>query len=293
MEVFRKYFDEHNDPAHQAQPGCNLHIVTVGHSIHPAGASYPDLHHPGSHYFTWEEGRRLKEFQLVYISHGRGLFEAEGVPPAEVKAGTAFLLFPDTWHRYKPSEETGWEEFWVGYNGLYADYLMQQKCFRRNSPFIHIDTNSELLNVFLQLIETLKQENYEQLATCQMSQLLALVYASAVSNDAQRQQKNDLIHAARFIIHENIDKNINMEEIAKKLNVSYPWFRRTFREVIGVAPGKYHLNLRIERAGKMLRQTHLSVAEIAYTLGFESEFYFSRIFKKKTGLPPRQFRIEV
>jgi AraC-like DNA-binding protein len=198
------------------------------------------------------------------------------------------------WHRYKPSSETGWEEFWVGFKGHYADYLMKQDCFKRSAPFVHVGTHAELLNVFIQLIETVKYEGiaYYQLSSCLITQLLGLVYSCAIMTDTDRQNKNKIIHTARYKIHESLHYNMDMEALARELNVSYTWFRKAFKKTMGVAPGQYHLNIRIEKACKLLKETTLSVGEISYTLGFESEFYFSRIFKKKTGEAPRQFRIK-
>jgi AraC-like DNA-binding protein len=292
-EIYRKYLNEREDEL-EDQTDWGISVLTVGHNIHKAKTSYPDKSHPNSHYFNWEKGRVLKEFQLVYISNGNGIFESETSGTTIVEAGTAFLLFPGIWHRYRPSEESGWEEFWVGYRGSYVDYLMGQPCFKPASPFINIGLSAELMSVFIKLIETIKYEGvaYRQFSSCLISQLLAIVYASAINSDAHRQNQNKLIHEARFRIHENIDKNINLEQVAKELGVSYPWFRRVFKEVMGVSPGQYHLNLRVEKACTLLKETDLTAAEVAFHLGFESEFYFSRIFKKKTGLPPKKYRVK-
>jgi transcriptional regulator GlxA family with amidase domain len=54
--------------------------------------------------------------------------------------------------------------------------------------------------------------------------------------------------------------------------------------------GQYHLQLRIGRAKDLLTGTALPVQQIAIQLGFDSPFYFSRIFKKKTGLAPQEWR---
>ncbi|HKZ38465.1 MAG TPA: AraC family transcriptional regulator [Chryseolinea sp.] len=293
-EIYRKYLSEQEDKL-EDQTDWGISVLTVGHNIHKAKTIYPDKSHPNSYYFDWEKGRILNEFQLVYISNGNGVFESETSGTTIVEAGTAFLLFPGIWHRYKPSEETGWEEFWVGYQGAYVNYLMKQTCFKTTSPFVHIGQNAELMSVFIKLIETVKYEGvaYRQFSSCLISQLLAIVYASAINSDAHRQNQNKLIHQARFKIHENLDKNINLEQVAKELGVSYPWFRRVFKAIIGVAPGQYHLNLRVEKACSLLKETDLTVGEIAFHLGFESEFYFSRIFKKKVGLPPKKYRFNV
>jgi AraC-like DNA-binding protein len=293
MELFRKYFEARQlHPPLENQPDWGVTVRTVGHYIHKPKVIYPDHKHPNSYYFDWKKGRILDEFQLLYISNGQGTFEAEGVKEIVIEAGSVFLLFPGIWHRYRPLEETGWEEFWVGFQGHYADYLMKQDCFRPAAPVLQIGEHPELLNVFIQLIETVKYEGvaFRQLSSCQVTQLLGLVYSVAVMKDKGRQSKNKLIHAARFKMHENLHNNIDMELLAHELNVSYPWFRKAFKETMGTSPGQYHLHIRIEKACKLLRETKLTINEISHHLGFESEFYFSRIFKKKVGLAPGHYR---
>ncbi len=296
MELYRKYFDEEKlRTVLENQPDFGVTVRTVGHNIHKPNTIYPDPKHPDSYYFTWKNGRVLDEFQLVYIPRGRGNFEADGVTETEIKSGTAFLLFPGVWHRYHPSGDTGWEEFWVGFKGHLADYLMSQNCYKPSSPFVDLGFNAELLNVFVRLIETLKYEGvaYHQLASCLVTQLLGLVYSSTVMTDEGRQSKNQTIHTARFRMHEHLHTNMDMELLAKDLSVSYPWFRRAFKETTGTSPGQYHLQIRIEKACKLLRETNLTVTEISQNLGFKSEFYFSRIFKKKVGSPPGLYRTKL
>jgi AraC-like DNA-binding protein len=290
MELFRKYYQPKD--ILKNQPDWGVTVRNVGHNIHKPKTWYPDHHHPFQYFFDWEKGRVLDEYQIVYIANGYGEFESAGVKKTIVKEGTAFLLFPGEWHRYKPSVETGWEEFWVGYEGHYAEYLMKQNCFKPSSPFINVGKNAELLNVFIKLIETVKFEGvaHHQLAACLITQLLGLAYASAIMSDTDRHAKNTLIHTARFKMHETLDKPIDLEALAEELNVSYPLFRRSFKETVGISPGQYHLNIRIEKACRLLKETSLSMKEVASQLGFESEFYFSRIFKRKTGISPTQYR---
>jgi AraC-like DNA-binding protein len=81
-----------------------------------------------------------------------------------------------------------------------------------------------------------------------------------------------------------------MEKLAQEHNVSYVWFRKAFKDIIGTSPGQYHLNIKIEKAAQMLRETTLTVSEVADKTGFESEFYFSRFFKKKMNTTPSEYR---
>lgn len=293
MEVFRKYFSESQlKDLEESGPNWGLNVHTVGHHLHPPGRDYPDPEHPSTHAFQWQKGRRLQEYQMVYIANGRGLYEGVNMEPVVVEAGTLMMHFPDVWHRYKPAPETGWEEFWVGFDGHFAQYLMQQDCFDPQKPLISIGFNIEFLHIFLRLIDTVKYEGvaFRQLSSCLVIQLLGLVYASALMNGKTRLRQEQVIHAIRFKIHENWDSDLDFEAIAREQNVSYEWFRKTFKNVVGASPGQYLLNLKLEKSGQMLRETSLTIAEITAKAGFESEFYFSRIFKKKMGFTPSEFR---
>ncbi|NQU43735.1 helix-turn-helix transcriptional regulator [bacterium] len=74
------------------------------------------------------------------------------------------------------------------------------------------------------------------------------------------------------------------------LGCSYAHAGRVFRETYGISPVEYMNAIRIERARLFLRDTDLSISEAAYRVGFSSAAYFSRLFKRLTGLSPREFR---
>jgi AraC-like DNA-binding protein len=79
--------------------------------------------------------------------------------------------------------------------------------------------------------------------------------------------------------------------VARELNVSYSRFRALFRRCTGLSPAQYHLQLRIRRACELLEGSALRIKEVADRLGFESPYYFSRLFKKKTGVSPEAWRV--
>lgn len=292
MNVFRKYIDANTE---EAQPDWGVAVLDVGHYIHPPGKIYPDAQHPEDYFFEWAKGRVLSEYQLIYIASGKGVFEAASVGQVEVNPGTLFFLYPGTWHRFKPDLVSGWTEYWVGFKGHYADHLMHQQCFSAERPLLHMGFNAEFINIFIQLIDTIKFGGLgnQQLAACLTIQLLGLVYASALLKTQSPNRKTQLINNIKYSMHENIAKDISPEELAASHNVGYAWFRKAFKEVTGQSPGQYQLQLKIQKASKMLMETDLSISEIAYQNGFDSEYYFSRIFKNKIGKSPSNYRKDI
>ena len=76
----------------------------------------------------------------------------------------------------------------------------------------------------------------------------------------------------------------------EEFDVSRTHFFRIFKEQTGQSPYKYHLQLKIRRAGEMLRDSNLTVKQISIALGFRNPYHFSKLFRTKTGTSPRQYR---
>ena len=121
LDLFSRYL-----PVEPTLLDWGMYVLDAGYFDVPAGSEYPVGKHPEEYLFSWEKGRVLEEFQMVYLSRGQGVFECEDKKPVKVKAGDMMLLRPGMWHRYKPDSETGWAESWVGFQGEYAQRLMEK-----------------------------------------------------------------------------------------------------------------------------------------------------------------------
>jgi AraC-like DNA-binding protein/ligand-binding sensor protein len=95
--------------------------------------------------------------------------------------------------------------------------------------------------------------------------------------------------AERFI-GENFSRKISLPEIAAISGLSAPYFSTIFKEEMGENLSSYLNRLRVEKAGRMLLETHLSLSEIAGSCGFEDQSWFSKIFKSYTGVSPGKYR---
>ena len=96
------------------------------------------------------------------------------------------------------------------------------------------------------------------------------------------------LEKARRTIQENFRNNISVEELAESIDMSVSYFRRLFHEAYGCSPMQYIMNLRIENARDLLLSGEVNVTEAARLSGFEDIYYFSTLFKRKTGSTPTQ-----
>jgi ABC-type sugar transport system ATPase subunit len=101
----------------------------------------------------------------------------------------------------------------------------------------------------------------------------------------------DPIYKARLRIEERAkDSDVDFQEIADSLFMSYDNFRRRFKQQTGLSPHRYFLKQKIELAKELLLFSDLEVKEVAERIGFADPYYFSRVFKEWTGASPAQFR---
>lgn len=275
-----------------AEERWGMYVTSVGYARTEANSVYPREQHPDDHALSWTKGRTLHDYYVVFISKGRGLYGSAHTSPEEVNEGTCFFLYPGVRHRYKPDPKSGWEEYWVGFNGFYVERLMSNGFFDPQTPIIPAGLNSDILVLFRQLIDTVQASlpGYSQQIAATTMQLLGVLNQSILHYDHTDDPTGKLILKARFIMQESFEQSIDMEKLAASLPMGYSTFRKAFKQITGESPNQYHLNLRLERAKKLLSTTLLNTTEIADQTGFESVFYFSKLFKKKNGIPPTAYR---
>ena len=98
------------------------------------------------------------------------------------------------------------------------------------------------------------------------------------------------ILAAKQFIDSNYDEQLNITEIARNAHMSYGYFSRCFRDIVGMSVSDYCIQIRITIAKDALSHTSKSLQQIASEIGYSDEKYFSRLFKKVTGHSPSDYR---
>lgn len=273
-----------------------LYVNTVGYDRVDPNQHYPkNEEHPQNHCFSWSQGRILSEYQLIFISKGQGVFESAYTKPTTINEGTCFFLYPGVWHRYKPNSNSGWEEYWIGFNGSYPSELMNKNFFNVEMPFIDVGLYQELLSLWHNLIETVRisSTGFQQVIAGITLQILGVINAVSMHKMQDMDPVGRLITKAKFLLEESIEKPVDMEMLVKELPMGYSNFRKTFKKITGESPNQYHLNLRLNKAKELLTTTTLNINEVAEQTGFDSLFYFSKLFKKKNGRSPKFYRSDI
>jgi AraC family transcriptional regulator len=85
-------------------------------------------------------------------------------------------------------------------------------------------------------------------------------------------------------------EDFNLTQLAAQAGLSKFHFQRLFKSATGVSPSRYHIDLRLNEARRLLRETRMSVLDIALKVGYTDPSHFAQLFRRETGLSPSDYR---
>lgn len=226
-----------------------LWVNTVGYQSIPPDSPYPLKEHPSGYYFNAEKGRVLREYQLVYITKGRGLFSSDSTPERQVCKGRLMVLFPGQWHTYYPLRQTGWTEYYIGFEGPAIDTIVGDAFLSQERQILEVGINEELVSLFSRALEVAEADKIsaQQYLSGIVLHMIGMILSISKNKVFEMSDVDQKIEQAKILMNENVSGNIDPEELAMRLNISYSWFRRVFKEYTGYAPAKYFQELKLRK----------------------------------------------
>ncbi|MCR8657192.1 response regulator transcription factor [Paenibacillus endoradicis] len=138
-----------------------------------------------------------------------------------------------------------------------------------------------------------EKEIWSQLKeTRKVKELIGLINKMVDEAFGQHQYKRPQvsIHVAAEYIESHLSSDLAAEEVANHLSISLSYFSTLFKQFYGVTFIEYVTNARIDRAKSMLTMTKKSIADIAKTVGYNERRYFNKVFQKRVGILPSEYR---
>lgn len=102
--------------------------------------------------------------------------------------------------------------------------------------------------------------------------------------------RNERLYVLTEFISRNYMKNITVHDMADVMNMSESNLYAVFKKAFEVSPVKYLNDYRLSAASEQLLQSNDSISSIAESVGIPDQFYFSKLFKAKYSMSPRQYR---
>ena len=156
------------------------------------------------------------------------------------------------------------------------------------SGVMRIANNLGILRAVQRIVNELeeRQEDYESLVLLYYTELLILLrrYLNRTSLSIS---SDPAMQSALATIRTRFAEPLALGDIAVEAGVSSRYLRKLFDRYLNLSPLAYLTQVRIDRAIELLRNTEMSVKEVAFACGFQSPQYFARIFRRQTGRSPK------
>lgn len=195
---------------------------------------------------------------------------------------------PNDMHRI--GTDTDWEYRWWTMDGLMAEQVT--KAFGLFGPWPR-EAGVCPVDLFVRLAQEIGDVSAtaEYRATATAYELLAHAGGRALLERVPASPGEALAGRGRELMEQRFaDPAISVESIARELGRHRSVLTREFKKRFGMSPIAYLQSKRLQKGFAMLRETPLSVSEIAYCTGFSDPAYFSRCVARATGMPPSRLR---
>ena len=254
-------------PDKEFDPNSNIPIYIINCGF------YKNVSRPIS--VSRPEGRL--DYQLLLPLSGTMLIDKK-----EVSAGNIFLYCPRSPQNYTYYEGEGTEYYWIHFSGDEIDGLCEKFSLKTGSiPLGEGRRETErLVRMIIKAYSDRYEYTHEYNAGLLRSILAIIASPPSLSSPFAKAMK----------LLQDPSCNLSVSELAKMYEMSEGHFIRSFKSYAGSSPNAFKTAKRLEIASEMLISTKMTVEQVAAASGYADPLYFSRIFKKKFGTSPKEYR---
>lgn len=246
---------------------------------------YEDVH-PRAPY----QYEQLDYYLLHFIVQGEGLFFINN-EIHQLSRGQGFLIPPYTDNNYYPLVGNPWSYRWIGVRGSGTKDIFEKAGLgKTNFIYQHED---------IRQMDQLFAAAYDYFSRDHLYGALGKFYeiVSALIDDYQQETRLGLspnqqyvIDAVEILKTEYTDSTLRIDTVAERVKVERTYLYRIFMRYLGVSPKSYLIQLRINQAIELLRNTNDAIGDIAIKVGFSSYVQFAKAFQKARQMTPSAFR---
>lgn len=247
---------------------CGKRIQAQNHKFGPAARDY---------------------YWFIYMQSGSGYYTMED-STFRLKKNTMFVAYPNRRIHYHADEGSEWSIRWVSLGSPMIGNYLNKMNVSPDNPLINVSTPTAVENTLETLFNTIPIHTVQSefLSVSLVYNLLALLTEATLTAN----KGHDYITDAIFFMSHNYDRELTVKDVADSVNLERVYFSKLFHSKTGVTPIKWLTNHRMEKAASLLLHSGLKISEIARSVGYDDQLYFSRVFSMKFGKPPKAYRTE-
>ena len=232
--------------------------------------------------------------ELFYVVDGKGEFNIQG-QRFPVKANDFVIINPQVEHTELSSPDEPLEYIVLGIRGLSFSNLTPVS--EGGHPFSFFNLRDEQKDI-LRYLNAMVQEATSQpmsyeLVCHNLLEILLIKILRHQHFDLEVGKQSKATKDISFIKHyleTYYHESIQLEDLASMTHLSRFYISHSFKKEIGMSPMEYLIDIRIKESKILLRTTNYSISQVADIVGFTTPTYFSKQFRKSTGISPTDYR---
>lgn len=237
------------------------------------------------------------EYIIHFIISGKGFYSAGGKTWA-LEAGQMFLIYPDEQILYCSDENDPWSYLWIGFKGLRVDTILKKCGFSKSNLVLPTPALDEYIDCFDDILNHRATSFSDDLYR---ESILLKLFANLISfhdhlvlegnPEETEYSDNTYVNLAVDYIGQMYMHGIGVSDIADVIGISRAHLNHVFQKELNISIQKFLIDFRMHKAANLLVSTAMSIKEISDQIGYNDQLVFSRAFKNKFGMSPRNYRV--
>ena len=234
----------------------------------------------------------------IYLIHiilrGKGILEIDD-QTFHLGENDAFLIPPYRKGSYRADQEEPWVYMWIGFSGLKAYECLAKAGFGQQRLVRQVACTERLHGIIRKMLEIPQLTLVNELRRNSMmqwflSELIEEYQVLHKNQDTYSYSAAAYVNYAKEFLAENYNRKVKVNDLAERIGINRSYLAKSFKKMIGCSPQQFLVNLRMEKAVTMLKNTEFPINQIAAEVGYENPLTFSKIFKQRYGISPKNYR---
>jgi len=249
-------------------------------------------YYPQASYHFRERPSGCAQYILIYCVEGNGEIRL-GKTLHNIPTDHFFIIPSGTPHSYHSDTKNPWSIYWIHFTGIKAGLFARLACRPLpvdRSKYSRINERLGLFSdIFRNLVRGFSIETLEYVNLCLAYLLASFTHLNQFREMRRAEEKDPIALSINYMLG-NLDHKLRLDDIAKEIGLSASHYSRLFQSRTGHSPIDYFIQLKVQRACRLLDNTGWMITNVAREAGFDDQFYFSRVFRKVMGLSPAEYR---
>lgn len=235
-------------------------------------------------------------FVLHFVVQGKGYLKHNDYTQS-VGSGRCFVIHPGMNISYVPDYQNPWSYMWIEMGGEFVKKVFSKIDFAANNYVLKIKQMDQINQAFSHIFNESEMELNQSAELMRVNAYIYIILSILIKEycveDAPAgvlKQESQIKKVRQYLDINYANPNVSIAKVAEHFYFNPAYLSRAFKNIVGISPKKYIIQLRMRRAVELLKNNSFSISQIANALGYENQFYFSKEFRDYYGTQPSKYQ---